>query len=182
MYSVFLIAVVGFAFGALLCLQFKPRINAIGNVFVVFVCTFLGAVIGTLLAAFLANFVSYHNAVYENGALVAMRNTQGLQGTFVIGTFGLSGHGELKSTQQYNFLLRVEDGSMVPHSMIADTLVHLVEDESLKDVGYWTTTYYEPNPDSALFNWAMHDASDRSVVRQEFRVPAGTVVQNFEIH
>ncbi len=180
MYSVLLVATLGFGFGVLTARRDGKAPTIIKYAIVVF-CTFFGTFVGCLLAEWMGNFVSYHNVEHHNGTLVSMRNTQGLQGTFVIGTFGMSGHGELKNTHQYNFLLRMEDGSMVPHSLTADTLVHLFEDEAQEEVGSWSTTYNEPNPASVFYNWAFVYESDRKIVRQDFRLPRGSVVQSFEI-
>jgi hypothetical protein len=179
MYTALLITAVGAGLGVYAGI--RSNAPALGKIVLLIAFTFGGAFFGMLTGGLLAIAMPYHTVVYRNGELVCMRNTQGVGGTFVVGTFGARVRGELHNTQQYNFLLRVEDGSMVPHALTADGLVHIVEDESLKDVGVWTTTYDEPNTDSVFANWMLYDMSTRSVVRQEFRVPVGTVVQNFEI-
>ena len=82
---------------------------------------------------------------------------------------------------QWNFLQRMDDGSMVPGSVPADGLVHLIEDPELKNTGFWSTTIREADQSSPLYPWAIGTGDRTRTVRQEFRVPVGTVVQQFNI-
>ncbi len=136
----------------------------------------VGAVVGLIVAlAVIAFMVPMKDVVYGPGKLVAMRSTDGISGTFIWGS------GSIGSRTSYNFLQLVEDGSMVPGSVPADGLVHLIEDAELKNTGFWRTTIREADKTSPLYPWAI-GANDRSrTVRQEFRVPVGTVVQQFNI-
>lgn len=59
--------------------------------------------------------------------------------------------------------------------------MRLIEDPELKDVGYWRTTIRECDPNSSLYNWGIFLKERERYVRQEFRVPVGTVVQQFKV-
>ena len=115
------------------------------------------------------------DVVYGPRSLMAMRGSDGVSGIFVWGS------GSIESGANYNFQLRMEDGSMVPGSVPADGLVHLFEDQELKNTGFWSTTIREADKDSPLYPWALATRDRRQTVRQEFRVPVGTVVQQFNI-
>lgn len=120
-------------------------------------------------------FVPKHDVVYGPGTLVAMRSSDGVTGTFIWGS------GSISSQTTYNFLQKMDDGSMVPGSVPADRLVHLIEDPDLKNVGYWRTTKREADPASPFYQWSIGAHDGDRVIRQEFRVPVGTVVQQFSI-
>ena len=62
-----------------------------------------------------------------------------------------------------------------------DGLVHLIEDPELKNTGFWSTTIREADQSSPLYPWAIGTGDRTRTVRQEFRVPVGTVVQQFNI-
>ncbi len=74
---------------------------------------------------------------------------------------------------------KLSDGSMTPGSVPADSLVRIIEDESLKGTGTWTTTVDEADKKSPLYNWTLFSSDSNKYVRQTFRVPVGTVVQTF---
>lgn len=134
-----------------------------------------GAVVGLLTAIIICTLVPTRDVVYGPGKLVAMQSSEGVTGTFVWG------FGNIGNRTSYNFMQRMEDGSMVPASVPADGLVHLIEDPELKNVGFWSTTMREADPTSRLYDWAIGASNRTTIVRQEFRVPVGTVVQQFSI-
>lgn len=111
----------------------------------------------------------------EPQTLVSMRSADGIGGAFIWGS------GNLASEVHYNFMLLNKDGSMTPHSVAASNLVRFIEDPNLKGVGYRTTTFEEPDPASSWNNWAIVPPSKTRIVKEEFRVPVGTVVQQFKI-
>ncbi len=51
----------------------------------------------------------------------------------------------------------------------------------MKGVGYRRTTIREPITGSALYRWGIGHRDYDTDVRQEFRVPIGTVEQNFKV-
>jgi hypothetical protein len=75
----------------------------------------------------------------------------------------------------------MDDGSKVPGSVPANGLVHLIEDPKLKNTGTWSTTISEPDKSSPLYPWSIGAEQRTRTVRQEFRVPVGTVVKQFNI-
>jgi hypothetical protein len=138
--------------------------------------TFIGAIVGIFAGlTVICYMVPMKDVVYGPAKLVAMRSSDGISGTFVWGS------GSIGNRTTYNFLQRMEDGSMVPGSVPADGLVHLFEDQELKNTGFWSTTIREADKDSPLYPWALATRDRRQTVRQEFRVPVGTVVQQFNI-
>ncbi|MCC7530509.1 MAG: hypothetical protein IT342_18440 [Candidatus Melainabacteria bacterium] len=135
----------------------------------------IGAVVGLIVGLFVSIATPRHEVTYGPSTMVSMRTTDGVTGTFVFGTGGIRGE------TTYNFMIKLQDGSVTPRSVPANSLVAIIEDESLAGVGYWRTTYRESDPGSILYKWGIgHSDSDR-VVRQEFRVPVGTVVQTFKV-
>jgi hypothetical protein len=138
--------------------------------------TTIGAVVGLVAAiTVICHMVPMKDVVYGPAKLVAMRSSDGISGTFVWGS------GSIGNRTTYNFLQRMEDGSMVPGSVPADGLVHLFEDPELKNTGFWSTTMREADKTSSLYPWALATRDRTRILRQEFRVPVGTVVQQFNI-
>lgn len=134
-----------------------------------------GTIVGFFVALFLTAAVERTEVVYGPAELVAMRNADGVSGTFIFGSGGLH------NTTNYNFMMRTSDGSMVPGSVTADGYVHISEDPALNNIGQWTTTYSECDPKSPLWNWTIGKSYMSVLVRHDFRVPVGTVVQQFKV-
>ncbi len=64
-------------------------------------------------------------------------------------------------------------------------MVYIKEDKNLKDVGYWRTTMSEIDVSAPIALWALDlntFARDGRVVKEEFLVPVGTVVQTFSVN
>ena len=136
----------------------------------------IGAVVGLFVAmGVIGSMVPMKEVVYGPGQLVAMRSSDGISGTFVWGS------GSISNQTTYNFLKRMEDGSMVPDSVPATGRVHLIEDPSLKDSGFYTIKMRVVDRTSPLFNWALQTSFHADSERYEFRVPVGTIVQKFTI-
>lgn len=135
-----------------------------------------GAGIGLLLAiGVIASLVPNKLVVYGPVNLVAMRSADSYSGSFLFGT------GAVNSTVHYNFLIKMTDGSVTPIQLIADQLVHITEDSALHDSGTWTSTMVEADKNSPLYNWAIGLESRKYISRQDFRVPPGTVIQQFTV-
>lgn len=171
MYLVTLCAVIGVLVGLIVAPRFdgKRLFGAgIGGVVGVFVGLFGGLAV--------ANYVPTHDVVHDPATMVSMRTADGVTGTFVWGTGGIQGQ------TTYNFMIKQADGSISPRSVPADSYVAIVEDPSLTNVGYWRSTYRGMDRSSPLYNWATGGSTRRyELVRQEFRVPVGTVVQTFKV-
>jgi len=145
-------------------------------IFAAIIGPFCGAIVGLVAALTVVCYmVPMKDVVYGQAKLVAMRSSDGISGTFVWGS------GSIGNRTTYNFLQRMEDGSMVPGSVPADGLVHLFEDPELTNSGFWSTTIREADKTSPLYPWAIGTSDRTRTVRQEFRVPVGTVVQQFNI-
>lgn len=113
---------------------------------------------------------------YGPEKLAAMRSADGMNGAFVWGT------GSVSNQVSYNFYIRNPDGSLTPGQVPANNVVRIVEDESLKNEGYWTTTKIEKDRSSLLAPWAIALNDSTRIQKQEFRVPSGTVVQSFRVN
>jgi hypothetical protein len=138
--------------------------------------TAAGGVIGLVLALMVVgSAVPMKDVVYGPAKLAAMRSQNGISGSFIFGS------GSINSDNTYNFLQHMKDGSMVPGSVPANGLVHLIEDPELKNTGSWSITISEPDKSSPLYPWSIGAELRSKAVRQEFRVPVGTVVQQFNI-
>ncbi len=106
--------------------------------------------------------------------LVALRSADGLTGTFVLGTGGIN------RTASYYFMVRHADGSMSPNEVDANNRVFFTEDSSLKDTGIWTRTVSQTDT-SGICRLAFCSPSGVKVVRNDFRLPPGSVVKRFSV-
>ena len=160
-----------------LCVAIGAIIGSfIAGTFGAIIGTIAGAVVGAIIAALLISYlVPMKDVVSKPIKLVAMRSSDGISGTFIWGS------GAMSNRTTYNFMKLVEDGSMVPGWLPANHLVHLIEDSELKNTGSWSTTTREADKTSSLYRWALAASDRNETVRQEFRVPVGTVVQQFSI-
>ncbi|MFA7339864.1 MAG: hypothetical protein WC028_23980 [Candidatus Obscuribacterales bacterium] len=148
----------------------------IAGIFGAIVGALIGAVVGLIVACtIISELVPMKNVVSKSIKLVAMRSSDGISGTFIWGS------GAMSNRTTYNFMQLVEDGSMVPGWLPANHLVHLIEDAELKNTGSWCTTTREADKTSSLYRWAIGSSDRTETVRQEFRVPVGTVVQQFSV-
>lgn len=174
MNTIYTIAIVGFLIG-LICAK-ASKGNAGTYAFGTILGTAIGGVIGMVAALFIGSvLLPMRDVVYGPAPLVSMRSSDGINGSFIWGT------GSVNSQLTYHFLQRKEDGSMSPRSVPATEEVHLIEDAELSNTGFWSTTMREPDKSHWLFNWSLATRDRIRVVRQEFRVPVGTVVQQFNI-
>lgn len=133
----------------------------------------ISLLVGTLVAAMIAAFVPTVD-VEASQKLVAMRSSDSVSGTFIRGTGTING-------TSYDFMLKLDDGSMALGSVPANSVVRIIEDGSLNGNGYLITTIRKSDSNSMLYGWALFSDVKNIVVRQEFRVPVGTVVQNFKV-
>jgi hypothetical protein len=127
-----------------------------------------GAIVGIIGTLVLSEMMPMHDVVYAPRTLVSMGSSDGISGTFLWGT------GSIGNSETYKFLERMEDGSMVPGSVLVDSRVHLFEDSELKNSGSLIITVNEPDKSSLLYRWDL-GGGFKTVVRLEFHVPAGTV-------
>ena len=174
MNTAILMAVIGFVFAITLVITFKGKIGAFlaASIF----GPLDGFVIGMVIALAIGSIMlPTKTVVYGPGTLVAMRSSDGFSGTFIWGS------GSIGSSSTYNFMQRMDDGSLKPGFIYVDETVRVIEDPELKDVGYWRTTMTEADRSSPWSAWSLGQNSMSKVVRQEFRVPKGTVVQEFKI-
>ena len=171
MYTILSFAVVGLLIG--FCVASGTLVERFGAY-----CgsSIFAAAFGVVAALLLSPLVPQHEVVYGPATLVSMRSSDNnLSGAFIFGTGGFRGQ------TTYNFMIKLQDGSMTPDSVYADSKVRLIEDSTLTNVGYWSTVKNEPMKDSPLYDWSIGHSENVQIVRQEFRIPAGTVVQNFNI-
>ncbi len=169
MYSIYLFAAIGLVVGFFIGDPGVWKLIGLGVG-----CVF-GGVVGLIVGLAVSACTPRTSVVYGPATMVSMRTSDGVTGTFVWGTGGFRGE------TSYNFMIKQQDGSITPRSVPANSLVAIIEDESLKDVGYWSSTYRELDPKSALYNWGIGHSDYKDLVRQEFRVPVGTVVQTFKV-
>lgn len=174
MYSIYLFAVIGIVHGVIWAYRYNGS-HGFERFFRLAMSTMCGAAAGFLLSGFLSPAVPTVNVVGEPVTLVSMRNQDGLTGSFIFGS------GAINSSMSYNFLMKQKDGSMAPGSVYANEVVRLIEDPELKNVGFWQTTTRKPDPSHWLYNWTIFHSDKNRVVRQEFRVPVGSVIQQFNI-
>ncbi len=135
----------------------------------------MGGILGVATSMALADFVRMRRVSRSPVTLVAMRRLDCLEGTFLLGS------GIIHSQSSYSFLQLQDDGSVVPLSVPVNSLVHLTEDPQLQNVGYWSTTIEEVDSTHWLSKWVCGASERRRIVRQDFRVPSGTILHQFAI-
>jgi hypothetical protein len=178
MVSVFALAVVGILCGLLNIYLNTSRDSGrrrIGKAFGVGRGVGMGTAAGIMLGVVCTYSLPMHKVASKPVELVAMRSADSLNGAFIWGTGGFS------VDQAYHFYKKESDGSMVPVRMWASNKVHIIEDAALQNTGTWTTVTEEVDPSSHFFAWALTPDDRTRVVREEFRVPVGTVRHTFEI-
>ncbi|MBS2010672.1 MAG: hypothetical protein JST01_26720 [Cyanobacteria bacterium SZAS TMP-1] len=137
----------------------------------------IGVFVGFLLAYMVIPFlVPTHSEVRGPATLAAMRSSDGAGSAFV----WARGDASLGETE-YHFFVRNADGSFTPGHIAADSRVRIIEQKDLVNVGYWTSVVEVSDLHSPWANWSIGLSHVSSMVRQEFRVPVGTVVQNFSV-
>lgn len=168
MYSIYLVAAIGIVIGLIVAPRGWSKLGgfAIGGI--------IGGVVGLIVSMVVSEFVPEREVVYGPATLVSMRSSDGLSGTFIWGS------GSVGNRTTYNFMMKLEDDSLTPGSVDANSLVRIKEDSTLTNVGYWTQTRLEPDTTSEVYKWALVVGSGR-IIREEFRVPVGTVVQTFKV-
>lgn len=134
-----------------------------------------GAIIGIALAGMISFVTPLHKVTSAPITLVAMRSADGMSGTFIWGS------GTMGSAHTYNFMMLQADGTLVPGSLAADGLVHIAEDRSLMGEGTWTTTVVKVDETSFIYHWSLLSRDKSFTVRHDFRVPPGTVTQQFSV-
>jgi hypothetical protein len=135
----------------------------------------VGVVWGVSTAIGLSGYVRMRQVNLGTSSLVAMRRLDCLEGTFLLGS------GSIHSQSSYSFLQLQDDGSVVPRSVPVNRLVHLTEDPQLQNIGYWSTIKEEVDSTHWLSKWALGASERNRIVRQDFRVPSGTILHQFTI-
>jgi hypothetical protein len=142
----------------------------------------VGAAMGSALGLLTAIYIGTFNSTVQEQTsapvpLVAIGNGGGTTGAFLLDS------GTVQSGHTYTFYFRNGDGSLSSEEVVANHPVHIIEDKNLSDTGYWTTTSSKTvlNSDPWLQDWAAVD-HDEHIVRQDFHVPVGTVVQHFKLN
>lgn len=172
MYSIFTCATLGL----FLCFFFPPaRKERSEYIWKNTMFTLCGTIAGMLLSAFALGAIPMKEVTDEPVTLVSMRNSDGLSGSFILGT------GSIYSSGSYMFMIRTEDGSLAPSSVAASDVVRFVEDPELKNVGYWRTTRRVVDKSHWLYNWTIFASDKNRIIRQEFRIPVGSIVQQFNL-
>lgn len=131
--------------------------------------------VGLAIAILLSLALPEKEVVTGPQPIVSMKRADGSTGTFIMGS------GSIKSGRTLHYMLLSANGSVVPHSVPANQLVHITEDGSLKNSGTVTVTRIEWDRDSFLNNWSIFNDTQDRTVRIDFRVPVGTVVQRFSV-
>ena len=170
MYTLFSVAILAFVVVFFLSSKSKSRAD---RCFCSLLSALLGAFVGAIIGSVIGDYAPMHNVNGGLITLVSVRTTDGVHGAFIWGS------GTIQNETTYNFMMRNADGSLTPGSLHANSLVHIVEDASLTNVGYWTTVRREAVPNSWQSKWGMAD--DTTTVSEVLRVPAGTVVQSFNV-
>lgn len=174
MYSIYALTSIGMLLG--IHSYFKGSKRSIGDFLYKFCSTtFCCGFCGFFLAISICIAVPRVEVKSDPITLVSLRNQDGVSGSFIFGS------GSINTSYNYSFLMKQKDGSMVPGSVSSLELVHFIEDPALKNIGYWQTTFFVSDSSHWLYNWSILHSDRTRVIRQEFRVPVGSVIQQFNI-
>lgn len=176
MYTIFTCTALGLVLAVILTPKEKRTAATIEPALAICLTAMISFLVGLAIAKFLSAALPEKQVVIGPQAIVSMRSAEGQAGTFILGT------GRMGSERTYHYLLKAEDGSMVPHSVPANQFVHITEDTSLQNSGTVTVTRIKADRTSFLNNWSVFRHSQDRTVRIDFRVPVGTVAQRFSVH
>jgi hypothetical protein len=129
----------------------------------------IGAVIGFIVSIGLAYFAPRIEVKTEPLDLVSVKTSYGPM--YVSSSGG----------QYYNVMVRDSDGSMYPMRIEASTNVHIREDLDLSDRGYYQATIRKLDTSGIFGLLFLEQGRSGLIVREDIRVPAGTVLTNFII-
>jgi hypothetical protein len=107
--------------------------------------------------------------------LAAIADSKSASGIFIIGS------GSVADGLEYDFYVVDEDGTLRHGGVYADDRVHIKEDPTLKHAGYLTVTTAEADSKSPFLPWSIMTDQRKTVIRQVFRVPVGTVATYFDM-
>lgn len=105
--------------------------------------------------------------------LAAMRGADGIAGSFVYGTGGIS------SAMVFRVFVKNDDGSLSPAQIYGNSYTRVIESSELHNTGTWRHIWQVEDETSPLNNWALISKRPRTV-GDVLTVPVGTVVQNFK--
>lgn len=174
MYTLFLLPSLGAILGIFYHLKGKNRTVSKSSFFTI-EASCVGLLIAFVLAILFNQAVPVHDVMSEPVTLVSMPNQSGNSGSFIFGS------GSVKSGINYHFLTKKSDGSLVPDSVPGSDLVYIIEDAKLSGVAYWQTTTRQADRSHWLFKWTIFHRDDAHIIRQEFRVPVGSIIQQLKI-
>ena len=137
----------------------------------IFVFSFCISFIVWIVSLFTLSFWLPQKVVTETHELAAMRTSDGIQGSFVLGSIG--------SVMEYHVRVKNSNGSVSPFQISADANVEITEDADLKNVGYWKRTVWKYDYSTPIAHWAYHTNELATLISDELKVPVGTVVHSF---
>ncbi|MCA9818735.1 MAG: hypothetical protein KC652_26760 [Cyanobacteria bacterium HKST-UBA01] len=144
---------------------FTPLENFFFRAILIYICAggfwFIGA--------FYAERIEVNRGPIE---LAAVKTSTGISGAFVLGS------GSVSSISYYRVLVRNQDGSVTPHQIPVDSNLRIIEDKTLSGVGYWSWTNLEPH--EGTYRWTARPPIKK--IRNELRVPEGSIVYSFEVN
>jgi hypothetical protein len=134
----------------------------------------VGAASGFFIA-FLITSGLPERPVISNPVALAPLGSEGLTQDFIFNS------GSIVDGFTYHFIEITKDGTIKP-VQVSGTNIRIIEDPTLKGVGYWTTiskVAYKPEG----FNFFTFGTSVRNttVMLEELRVPVGSLAQQYEI-
>lgn len=136
------------------------------------VATFMSFVFAIFSIGTCIDFCLPSKTVALQHQLAAMRSSGSTAGSFALGS------GSVDTKLVYHVYVVNADGSLTPETIVVSSLIRIIEDASLKDVGYWTETSTTKDYPAAASKWIVRSGKT-TVVGEELRVPVGAVVHSF---
>jgi hypothetical protein len=134
----------------------------------------LGSGAGAVLAVMLSVFQPTATWDHDTAKLAAMRSSVEPQGVFFLGG------GYVQGQLVYHVLLKKGDNGFSPYFAAASATTLIVEDGNLHDEGVMVIRITDKDPHSAWASWTLPDERQARYT-YEFRVPKGTVRNNFSV-
>ena len=143
----------------------------IAGAFYLFVIAFIGLLIGALFAAFIGVFIPKRWKYTETIKLVSLRNSEGAQGRFFLGT------GTIDHTQYYFYYQQVEGGGYKPGRLEIDDNIVVYEEKAREDGELKIYEKQFLHLHEMLTLIAMFCSGDK----HEFFIPEGSIKKDFKL-
>lgn len=138
---------------------------------------FFAGLLGYIVSSALSDRIPRVRKVVKTFGLAAARSSDTVGGTIISGLFITTGN--ISGRRVYHIYRRNADGSLEPHTLVADGSVRIVEDPELNNTGIWNKVVMQCDPKHPFRRFVVDENTGEI---DELRVPVGTVTTKFELN